>query len=148
MVVVTCLLVQARFAQAERGDLSLCTLQENATAGEYVMARVAGVYSEGLELGVLEDAACPAQGTWVELALKSARNRKKLRRLLERSRKARVVFYGRFYGPGIVDANLPEAIRRSYQPGWGHLSAFKTKLVVISIQSAQALPAEVPKKPN
>lgn len=54
------------------------------------------------------------------------------------------MFEGEFYGPGLPDPNLPEAIKKSYQPGWGHLGAFRTKLVVQAIQSVEPVPADHP----
>ncbi|MGA2898543.1 MAG: hypothetical protein ABSE27_13240 [Acidobacteriaceae bacterium] len=64
--------------------------------------------------------------------------------MLDTAGKAEVVFDGEFYGPGVPDPKLPEAIKKSYQPGWGHLGAFRTKLVVHAIQSVEPVPAEHP----
>jgi hypothetical protein len=122
---------------------SLCALQDNAKEGERVTAQVAGVYFSGLDMGPLEDANCPANATWVELALQSEVNKKKLRGLLERYGRAYVVFDGEFYGPPVPDPKLPEAIRKAYHPGWGHLASFRTKLVVHSIRVVERAPAEV-----
>jgi hypothetical protein len=112
---------------------SLCTLQSKAVPGQKVAATVNGVFRLGLERGTLENPECPAEATWIELNLKSDANKEKLRRLLDRSGQAQVTFRGEFYGPGLPDPALPEAIKKSYQPGWGHLGAFKTKLVVYRI---------------
>jgi hypothetical protein len=101
---------------------------------------VSGVFSEGLDRGTLEDNRCPKEATWVELALRSQQNKDKLRKALEHSRRANVVFEGEFYGPPVPDPKLPEAIRKQYHPGWGHLAAFKTKLVVHEIRSVEAAP--------
>jgi hypothetical protein len=87
---------------------------------------------------VLEDAACPKESTWVELDLKSDHNRQNLSEIFDRSRRAYVGFEGEFYGPPLADPKLPEAIRKSYHPGWGHLAAFKTKLVVHAIREVKA----------
>jgi hypothetical protein len=51
-------------------------------AGSHETVRVSGVFSEGLDLGALEDTACPEQATWVELDLWSERNKNKLKRFL------------------------------------------------------------------
>jgi hypothetical protein len=120
--------------------MSLCSLQRKAAEGHHEAVRVSGIFSEGLELGTLEDATCPEEITWVELDLRSKRNKEKLRRLLEHSRRAYVVLEGEFYGPPVPDPKLPEAIRKSYHPGWGHLAAFKTKLVVHAIREVKVVP--------
>lgn len=122
----------------------LCDLQRTAKQGEQRSVRVEGIYSDGFEMGVLTDAACPSERTWVELDLQSTVNKEMLRSMLDTAVKAEVVFDGEFYGPGVPDPKLPEAIRKSYQPGWGHLGAFKTKLVVHAIQSVESVPADHP----
>jgi hypothetical protein len=130
------------FAQPQSNQsLALCSVQEKVAEGGHMNVRVAGVYGSGLETGVLEDAACPDRNIWVELALSSDRNKKKLKRLLEGSRKAYVVFEGDLYGPPVPDSKLPEAIRNAYHPGWGHMAAFKTKLVVHIIREVSVAPA-------
>ncbi len=122
----------------------LCDLQQTAKQGEQRFVQVGGIYSDGFEMGVLTDTACPSQHTWVELDLKSTTNREMLRSMLDTAGQADVMFEGEFYGPGIPDPKLPEAIRKSYQPGWGHLGAFRTKLVVHAIQSVKGVPADHP----
>lgn len=130
----------AQSAPKEPQAASLCSLQQQIGEGNHQSARVSGIYSDGPDRGVLEDAACPKEGTWVELDLKSQQNRQKLGEVLEHSRRASVVFEGEFYGPPLPDPKLPEAIRKSYHPGWGHLAAFKTKLVVHTIREVEAAP--------
>jgi hypothetical protein len=129
--------------QANEKVMSLCVLQEKAMEGDSVEAIVAGVFFDGIDVGPLEDTACPANATWVELALQTDRNRRKLRSLLERYKQAYVVFEGEFYGHPVPDPKLPDAIREVYHPGWGHLAAFRTKLVVHSIRSVSRAPAKV-----
>ncbi len=139
-----CFLVGACFAQSVPKQLkakSLCSLQQTVTEGDRQTVLVSGVFSEGPELGTLEDAACPKEATWVELALRSKQNKEKLRKLLDRSHRAYVVVEGEFYGPPLPDPKLPEAIRKDYHPGWGHLAAFKTKLVVHAIRDVKPAPA-------
>lgn len=110
--------------------MSLCILQEKMTEGSHESVRVSGVFSEGLDVGVLKDTTCPMETTWVELDLLSTRNKDKPKQILDHSRQALVAVEGEFYGPPMPDPNLPEAIRKAYHPGWGRLAAFKTKLVV------------------
>lgn len=118
----------------------LCNLQRRVKQGEHRSVQVRGIYSAGFEGSVLAGAACPSQYTWVELDLKSTANKEKLQSMLEKAGKAEVVFDGEFYGPGMPDPKLPEAIRKSYEPGWGHLAAFKTKLVVHAIREVKPAP--------
>jgi hypothetical protein len=122
----------------------LCDLQRTAQEGERRSVQVGGIYVTGFEASVLIDTACPDQSTWVEFNLESTANRDQLRSMLNTAAKAEVVFVGEFYGPGVPSPNLPEAVRKSYQPGWGHLGAFKTKLVVRAIQSIQPVPPDHP----
>lgn len=129
-------------ALKESETASLCSLQQKVTEGNHETVQVSGIFSEGLERGTLEDAACPKESTWVELDLRSKQNKEKLRKLLGRSRRAYVVVEGEFYGPPLPDSKLPYAIRNSYHPGWGHLAAFKTKLVVHSIRDVKAAPID------
>ena len=122
-------------------DGSLCMLQQKATEGEHMHVRVAGVLGGGLDQGILTDVACP-ETTWVELALESKRNRKKLVAILDHSEhyEAYVVFEGELYGPALPDPKLPEAIRKSYHPWWGHLNCCRTKLVVSEILAVSPTP--------
>lgn len=130
--------VTAQVHAAPASDkVPLCDLQHAAKQGERRSVEVRGIYSDGLEMGVLTDAACPSEHTWVELDLQAATNKRKLRTILEKAGQADVVFEGEFYGPGVPDPGLPEAIRKSYHPGWGHLGAFRTKLVVHAIRSVK-----------
>jgi hypothetical protein len=133
-MLAACLFVQPPFAQSEEKRVSLCILQK-VTEGKHVTARVAGMYSLGLDSGTLEDSTCPTQATWVDLALQSDRNKEKLRRLLDHSGRAYVVFQGEFYGPDLPDPKLPEAIRKSYHPGLVVL-LFSIVLVVLVIACA------------
>jgi hypothetical protein len=136
--------IQASAAAPTPEKLPLCDLQRTAKQGEQRSVQVGGIYITGFEGSVLTDAACPDQSTWVELDLKSAANKEQLRSILDTAGKADVVFEGEFYGPGMPSPNLPEGVRKSYQPGWGHLGAFKTKLVVHAIQSVKPVPADHP----
>lgn len=141
----TCLFAAISLAQTtvpQTGPItaSLCVMQKKLADGERETVRVSGVYGPGLDRGVLEDAECSNESTWVELDLRSQKNRKKLREQLDRSRRAYVVVEGELYGPPLPDPNLPEAIKKDYHPGWGHLAAFRTKLVVHVIRDVKPPP--------
>jgi hypothetical protein len=109
---------------------SLCNLQRSLKVGETRSVRVDGIYSDGFEMGVLTSAGCPSQRTWVELDLRASSNKEILKSRLDSEGHAKVTVEGEFFGPARPDENLPELIRKSYHPGWGHLGAFRTKLVV------------------
>ncbi|MBZ5700770.1 MAG: hypothetical protein LAN84_02865 [Acidobacteriia bacterium] len=136
---------QPTATQADLKATSLCVLQKRVAEGKHETVRVSGIYGPSLDHTVLEEPSCPDEGTWVELELRSNRNKGKLRKMLDHSRRAYVVVEGEFYGPPLPDPKLPEAIRKSYHPGWGHLAAFKTKLVVHAIRDVKAAPTETPK---
>lgn len=129
-------------AQEEPQTASLCSLQQKIAAGDHVSVRVSGIYGPSLDHTVLQEPSCSGEGTWVELELRSNQNKEKLRKMLNQSRQAYVVVEGEFYGAPLPDSKLPEAIRKSYHPGWGHLAAFKTKLVVHAIREVQAAPPD------
>jgi hypothetical protein len=133
-------LAQTAVPQKSSNTASLCVLQKKLAEGEHETVRVSGVYGPGLDRGVLEDTECSNESTWVELDLRSQGNRKKLREQLDRSRRAYVEVEGEFYGPPLPDPKLPEAIKKDYHPGWGHLAAFKTKLVVHVIRDVKPAP--------
>jgi hypothetical protein len=110
--------------------------------GEQRFVEVRGVFSNGFEMGVLTDPACPSEHTWLELDLQSESNKETLRSTLRMSGAADVLLDGEFFGPGIPDPGLPDSIKKSYRPGWGHLGAFRTKLVVHAIKSVAVVRAD------
>lgn len=133
------------FGQSKLAHISLCALQGKVAEGDHMSVTVSGVYEGGLgdsgpALGTLEDSACLKETAWIEIALESPKNREKLNKILDKSGRAYVVFEGEFYGPPVPDPKLPEAIRKDYHPGWGHLAAFKTKLVVHAIRDVAVAP--------
>ena len=131
---------QSAVPQRDLKAASLCVLQKQVAEGKHETVRVSGMYGPGLDHSVLEDPSCPAEGTWIELDLRSEHNKQELRRLLNHSRRAYVVVEGEFYGSPLPDPKLPEAILKSYHPGWGHLAAFKTKLVVHALRDVKPAP--------
>jgi hypothetical protein len=118
-------------------------MQQRVAQGDHLTVEVAGVYRVGFEQNVLTDATCPQESTAVEFDRRSERNNKKLGELLGRDRQTYVVFQGEFYGPPLPDPKLPEALRKAVVPGWGHLAAFRTQLVVRAIRDVRpARPGE------
>lgn len=143
VLIAICLCAPTSFAQLPSGNQkaeSLCILQKNVVQGKHRTVHISGLYGPGLNHTVLEAPSCSAEGTWAELDLHSGRNKERLRKLLDKSRRAFVVVEGEFYGPPLPDPNLPEAIRKNFYPGWGHLAAFKTKIVVHAIVEVKPLP--------
>jgi hypothetical protein len=117
--------------------------------GSHMSVVLSGVYEGGLgdsgsAMGTLSDSACPKETAWIEIALESPTNRKKLNTILDESSRARVVFEGELYGPPLPDPKLPEGLRKASHPGWGHLGAFKTKLVVHAIREVAVAPPAKP----
>jgi len=143
-----CIIAGTCLAQTVRKMPSLCTLQGKVAQGEHINVRVSGVYSAGHENSTLDDPACPVapyHSTWVEFDLKTKRNDKKLRELLEHSHRVYLVSEGEFFGPPQPDPKLPEALRKGFPPHWGHLGCCQTKLVVHVIRDVQAsLPTDQP----
>jgi hypothetical protein len=150
-----CLIAQRGTAQDQLPLSSLCNLQVQLTQGEHKTIRVEGVYLVGLEGEYLVAAGCSGRRTRIEFALKTHRNWDKLRSMVNEPYKRTkafgdgkpvlVIFDGEFYGPPVPDPKLPEPIRRAYHAGWDNNAM--TKLVVYSIQSVKALPADHPCAP-
>lgn len=133
-----CLVASSCFAQSKQAQ-PLCGLETKAIEGSHTNVIVSGTYRGGMgdsgpAMGTLSDSACPEETAWIEIALKSSTNRKKLNAILSKSDGAHVVFEGELYGPPVPDPKLPEVLRKNSHPGWGHLGAFKTKLVVYAIR--------------
>jgi hypothetical protein len=136
--------------------LSLCELQMQAAQGEHQTVRVEGVYLSGLESQYLTTTDCSGRTTDIEFKLKSRVNWKRLERMSNKTNARRhvsgdgdavlVTFDGEFYGPPVPDAKLPEAIRKNYHPSWDNHGSM-TKLVVNTIHSVRALPANHPCAP-
>ena len=124
--------------QSKQAHTTLCGLEGKVTAGEHISVKVSGIYEGGVgatgpAMGSLYESSCRDQDAWVEIALKTNLSREKMNALLDRANRAYVVFEGDLYGPPLPDPKLPENIRKLSHPGWGHLGAFKTKLVVHTI---------------
>jgi hypothetical protein len=135
----------------------LCDLQTKLPQGEQKNVQVEGVYLSGLEGQYLVTSDCSSRSTFIEFELRTHRLWKQLVRLSNRTNTKRhisgdgdpvlVVFEGVFYGPRVPDPKLPEAIRKNYHPGWDHMNASMTKMVVHAIRRVQPLPAGHPCAP-
>jgi hypothetical protein len=149
---LTCLVLFGRLeAQTEKRSvtaLPLCQALEQVSTGTHKEVVVFAIYEAGEESSFLYDPNCHEgeRSTWVKFALKSKAHDKELDDLLARSRprRAYVQVAGELYGPPSPDPKLPEAIRRKYQPGWGHLSAYRYQLVVRAIHSVRPVPESTP----
>src|SRR5262249_26085760 len=119
-----------------------CKLQHAIGHGQHRVVRVSGSVGPALIPCILQDSECGSDATWVEFAPSANENKEKLRLILEKTRRAHVELVGEFYGPGEASPRLPEAVRESYHPGWGHLSGYATKLVVQDIRSVEAIGGE------
>jgi hypothetical protein len=63
--------VQTAAPQTAPKATSLCVLQKEVAQGNHKTVLASGVFGDGLDLRTLEDAECPSESTWVELALRS-----------------------------------------------------------------------------
>ena len=136
MAAIACFVAGVCVAQT-RQEMSLCDLQTKVAQGEHVHIRISGIYSAGPENSTLDDPACPVapyQSTWVEFDLQRRHNDKKLKELLEHSRRVYLVAEGEFYGPPLPDPKLPERLQKGFPPRWGHLGCCRTRLVVHAIR--------------
>ncbi|MGC2104717.1 MAG: hypothetical protein WA647_06400 [Candidatus Acidiferrum sp.] len=130
----------------------LCELQNKVAQGDRQSVRVEGVYLAGLEGQYLVTSGCSGRSTSIEFELTTHRLWKQLVRLSNRKQTSGgeavlVVFEGEFYGPQMPDPKLPEAIRKNYHPGWDHMNASMTKMVVHAILSVKPLPPNHPCAP-
>lgn len=147
VVLITCLSAGLCLAKTAPRTSSLCDLQKTVAADEHINVRVSGIYTQRLETSELDDPACPLiphGSTWVELALESKQNQKKLSQLIEKSGRASVVFDGELYGSPLPDPKLPEAIQKGFPPHWGHLNCCLTKIVVHVIREVAIAPSGKP----
>lgn len=135
----------------------LCELQTKLAQGEHRTVRVEGVYLAGLEGQYLVTSGCSDRSTSIEFELKSHRLWNRLVQMSNRTDNKKhvsgdgdavlVLFEGEFYGPQLPDPKLPEAIRKIYHPGWDHMNASMTKMVVHVIQGVEPLPPGHPCAP-
>jgi hypothetical protein len=158
-LLITAVTVVPAMAQSSPDSqlVPLCELQTKLAQGEQKNVQVEGVYLSGLEGQYLVTSGCSGRSTSIEFELKTHRLWKELVRLSNRTNTSKhvsgdgdpvlVVFEGKFYGPRVLDPKLPEAIRKNYHPGWDHMNASMTKMVVHAIDKVQPLPANHPCAP-
>jgi hypothetical protein len=132
---------------------SLCELQTKAAQGDHQFVQVEGVYLSGLEGQYLVTSGCSGRSTSIEFGLTTHRLWKQLIRLCNRKESRSggavlVIFEGEFYGPQVPDPKLPESIRKNYHPGWDHMNASMTKMVVRAIKGVEPLPSGHPCAPS
>jgi TonB family protein len=142
-------------AMATYKKVPLCEALEEIKPGEILSVEVMGVYEVDYEFGVFFDPEhqhCTWDvdpTTWVEFASNVPRPNL-LERLLEGSRRARVTFRGKLYGPGAVlpdDPALPYAAalaNRFAHTRYGHLNSHRTQLVVEEIGDVAEVPRNTP----
>jgi len=133
-------------AQAHAPVSSLCDLQERMAQGERRAVRVEGVFLNGTDVRYLVVPGCSGRSTLIEFTLKTRRNWAKLLGMSSDFRQTIVIFEGDFLGPPVPDPKLPEGIRKVYHPGWDSNAA--TKMIVHTILSVKALPADHPCAPS
>jgi TonB family protein len=156
LLTIACSNVSARsgVAQHERMHVlppaRLCSVLESIAPGERRALTVSGIFIVGPEHQMLYDPdepSCKADvqpATWIEFG-PGVTNRE-LERLVQKSRRAYVTFTGELYGPGVIgpdDTKLPAVIayaNRIAGRRYGHLSSFRTKLVVSAIRDVLAVP--------
>lgn len=139
-MVVLCLSSQSCLPLSDRSVSSLCSLQKRLAQGARENVVVSGVYHQGLESRFLSDSGCPEGMTWVDFDLHTTANKTTLQTSLGELRQAAVVFEGEFYGPRPAHPSLPEALRKTSHPRWGHLGCCETRIVVHAIREVKAVP--------
>jgi hypothetical protein len=150
------LVVKQSAAQAQIVASSLCDLQMQVAQGEHRTVRVEGVFLGGIEGNAFVNAGCSGRSTYIEFELKNQKHKKRFWHLVDKTNlrmhwigdgyPVLVVFDGEFYGPPVPDPRMPENVRKFYHPPWGNAHEM-TKMVVYSILSVKALPANHPCAP-
>lgn len=127
---------------------TLCRALVTIDPGDIMPVVVSGIYKAGYEFSELFDPDQPQcardvqPATWVEFG--KGVESLELARMLGAHGRARVTFSGNLYGPGEVkpdDPALPFAAalaERIEGQRYGHLNAFRTKLVVLSVVEVSA----------
>lgn len=135
--------------------VGLCEALEGIGAGQRQTIVVSGIYAVGSEASVLYSPDQPTcftnvqPATWVEFAEGVGRT-DSLVKALKGSDRILVTFKGELYGPraaGPDDVSKPLYVAHADRVraiGYGHLNAFRTKLLVLEVLSATAVPTSTP----
>lgn len=134
--------------------VALCSVLEAIRPGEVIPVVVTGVFEVDYEYAAFFDPDTPncnlnvQPATWVELSPMVVANAE-LNALLEKSRRALVTFKGQLHGPGVVlpdDPSIPfaAALARRMPKRYGHLNAYRTKLVVEAVLHAAPVLDSIP----
>lgn len=135
--------------------VALCEALQVVQPGDRIPVRLAGIYLVGYEHQFFYDPKQPTceaniqPSTWVEFAPGAPRS-EDLERLIKQSGRAFVTFSGELYGPGAVRPDDPSLAanvalaNRVAARRYGHLNAFRTKLVVHEVVSTAAVPDSQP----
>lgn len=135
--------------------VEFCSALEAIQPGEEIPVLLSGLYSVGHELQILYDPQKPLCGgqvqpsTWVEFSPRAGGNAE-LDRIVEQSGRALLVVRGRLFGPrqpAPDDTSLPVTLafaNRVASRRYGHLGAFRTKLVVEELLHVEAASASLP----
>lgn len=138
-------------------EVSLCEALEGIGPGQRQTVCVSGVYVVEYEASVFYSSnqrTCPTNvqpATWVEFAEGMGKH-EALDRTLRRSSRALVTFKGELFGPPAVgpdDVSQPLFVayaNRARAGGYGHLNAFRTKLVVQEVLAVNEVPRAVPRE--
>ena len=134
---------------------SLCAALQSVDRGHELPIVVSGIFAVGRESQFLWDPRQPSceedvqPSTWVEFA-KGAEDTTPLTKLLEKDRRAYVTFEGTLFGPAPLRpdflrlADQLSAAYRTEGTTYGHMNAFRTKLVVTRVDAAARVPESAP----
>ncbi len=140
----------------EPQTVPFCKLIRNAECYDKRIVRTRAILATGPESVDLYDPSCQCRerSVWFEYEApyeQSTRKkiRKKLKKLLDRDRRALVTVVGRFDGPQKLvlregqDRKKAEFLWRA-NLGYGHLNSYRFQLVPISIEGVEAVPTHTP----
>lgn len=135
--------------------VDFCGALEAIQPGDQIPVIFSGIYMLGDEHAVFYDPERPLcsgdvqPSTWVEFAPQIEAHRE-LDQILRKARRAHVVLRGDLFGPKRLGPDDPAlAVNLAYANRvagrrYGHLSAFRTKLVVSSVLEASPMPESTP----
>jgi TonB family protein len=131
--------------------MSLCAALQSVDRGQELRLVVSGVYVVDFETQILLDpnqVSCDEDvqpRTWVEFA-EGVESPPLLTKLLHEKHRAYVTLEGTLFGPPPLepdDLRLPDKWSASYRlrgTGYGHMNAFRTKMVVNRVDAAARVP--------